>query len=174
MSNKKLDTQLMLSNLENILRHAINNINKQEQNLNSIQEGGAKKNKSKVAKKRKKRVKIKKNIIKESCTQLIKIIQEGIQKIEKESVQYQKVLKCLSEKNRKELSSSKAKQFDYLYPNLDDSRFSEKLTKKKEFSDTQYEKKTKAEYKNIEQISNRLCEIREFELDPHQMFVRNL
>ena len=104
MSIKKLDTQLMLSNLEKILNHAINNINKQEKNLNSIQEGGGKKDKSKIVKKRKKRVKINKNIVKEDCDQLIKILQDGIQKIEKESIQYQKVLKCLSEKNRKELS----------------------------------------------------------------------
>ena len=104
MSNKKLDTQLMLSNLEKMLRHAINNINTQEENLNSIQEGGGKKDKPKIAKKRKKRVKINKNIIKENCDQLIKILQEGIQTIEKESTQYQRVLKCLSEKNRKELS----------------------------------------------------------------------
>ena len=79
----------------------------------------------------------------------------------------------MSDKNRKELSSSKADEFNYLYPNLDDSKFSEKLSKKKEFSDTKYENKTADEYKNIEKISNSLCEIREFELDPHQMFVRN-
>ena len=56
MSIKKVDTQLMLSNLENILRHAINNINKQEKTLNSIQEGGGKTKKPKIAKKRKKRI----------------------------------------------------------------------------------------------------------------------
>ena len=64
MSIKKKDTQLMLSNLENILRHAINNINKQEAKLNSVQNGGGKTNKPKGAKKRKKKVRIKKNVVK--------------------------------------------------------------------------------------------------------------
>jgi len=168
MSVKNKETKQLLLNLENLLQHAISNIHKEQNTLNnySKQGGGAKK-------KRKKRVKITKSDTQETCMNLIELFKSGKEAIEKESEQYQRVLRCMSDENRRQISSKKSDNFTYLYPNLDDPRFTEKITKKKEFSDTKYSEKTEVEYENIEEISNSLCEIKEFELDPHQMFVRN-
>lgn len=61
-------------------------------------------------------------------------------------------------------------EYDYLYPLHDDPEFAAKITKRKEFYDTRYEKPPSSE--NIEEISDKLCNA-DFELAPHQMFVRN-
>lgn len=60
--------------------------------------------------------------------------------------------------------------YSYLYPTYDDPTFTEKITERKEFYDTRYEKPTRDE--TIEEVSEKLCNA-EFELAPHQMFVRN-
>ena len=57
---------------------------------------------------------------------------------------------------------------DVLYPSLDDTEFNKKITLKKEFLDT----KQDLEIKPVEKQSDILCNS-EFELAPHQMFVRN-
>ena len=58
--------------------------------------------------------------------------------------------------------------YDYLYPDLNDPNFAIKIAKHKEFNDTQYD----GTIKDIQQEADRLCNI-EFELNPHQLFVRN-
>ena len=85
---------------------------------------------------------------------------------------YQQLLRCMSDKNRMQLSKS-GDEYKYLYPILDDSEFNYKISAKKEFYDTRYEKKSKEDFNNIKEIAQKLCDEPEFELDPHQMFVRN-
>ena len=61
-----------------------------------------------------------------------------------------------------------ASSFDYLYPTLDDPDFNIKIAEKREFNETQYE----GGVYPVEEHANKLCNA-EFELAPHQMFVRN-
>ena len=58
--------------------------------------------------------------------------------------------------------------YDFLYPDLDDPHFNIKIAKKKEFNDTQYD----GTIYGIKEQSEILCNI-EFELMPHQLFVKN-
>lgn len=60
--------------------------------------------------------------------------------------------------------------YSYLYPSYDDPKFVSKISERKEFYDTRYEKPSVDE--SIEEVSDTLCNA-EFELAPHQMFVRN-
>jgi superfamily II DNA or RNA helicase len=57
---------------------------------------------------------------------------------------------------------------EFLYPDLDDPKFSIKIAKKKEFYDNKYENKVF----DIKEQSELLCNS-DFELMPHQIFVRN-
>jgi len=60
------------------------------------------------------------------------------------------------------------KNFEYLYPSLNDPNFNIKIAERKEFYDTKYN----GEIKNVSEEAERLCNA-EFELSPHQIFVRN-
>ena len=84
---------------------------------------------------------------------------------------YMNLLKCMSDKERSQLGDKE--EFNYLYPNKNDTHFNVKLTSKKEFYDTRYIPKTPEDFKNIKKIAQSYCENTEFELEPHQMFVRN-
>ena len=57
---------------------------------------------------------------------------------------------------------------DYLYPNLNDANFIIKIAEKKEFSDTKYD----GHIYNIKDHADTLSKA-DYELSPHQMFVRN-
>ena len=57
---------------------------------------------------------------------------------------------------------------DFLYPNLDDPNFNIKIEKRKEFNDTKYD----GEAKDIVEQAEKLCGA-DFELMPHQSFVKN-
>ena len=59
-------------------------------------------------------------------------------------------------------------KFPFLYPNLNDPNFNIKIAERREFFDTKYDGKIK----DIEEESERLCNS-DFELAPHQLFVRN-
>ena len=63
--------------------------------------------------------------------------------------------------------------FDYkksfLYPNLSDPNFNEKIAQKKEFNDT----KDDGEIHDVKEESKKKCNKKEFELMNHQIFVRN-
>ena len=70
-------------------------------------------------------------------------------------------------RERMELSSDN--KYDFLYPNLNDANFNIKIAERKEFNDTKYDGDIVAD---VEKHSNQLCNS-EFELAPHQLFVRN-
>ena len=72
------------------------------------------------------------------------------------------------EKLNNEIITKNEKQFTNLYPSLDDSEFNIKIALKKEFNDNKYD----GNIYDIEEQAKKLCEA-DFELDPHQMFVRN-
>ena len=65
--------------------------------------------------------------------------------------------------NKEELNTYK-----HLYPTLNDPEFSKKIAEKKEFNDTKYDGKIV----DIEKQADILCNA-EFELAPHQQFIRN-
>ena len=58
---------------------------------------------------------------------------------------------------------------DFLYPNLNDVNFNIKIAEKKEFNDTKYDGDI---HKNIKEYADILAKA-DFELSPHQMFVKN-
>ena len=58
---------------------------------------------------------------------------------------------------------------DYLYPNLNDAKFNIKISTKKEFNDTKYDGTV---YENIKHQADILANA-DFELQPHQAFVKN-
>ena len=80
------------------------------------------------------------------------------------------VNKLLNEKELKEREKWQTSENDYryLYPDLNDPLFNVKIAEKKEFNDTQYDGKIKI----INEEAEKLCNA-EFELSPHQQFVKN-
>ena len=62
-------------------------------------------------------------------------------------------------------------QYSFLYPRLSDDNFNIQIAEKREFWDTRYP--DPEIYENIGKHGNFLCNEREFELLPHQLFVRN-
>ena len=83
--------------------------------------------------------------------------------------------------NNKDISNSELRKFEkreateldddkypFLYPSLNDPKFNIKIAEKKEFSDNKYD----GSINDIEEHSDKLCNS-EFELAPHQLFVRN-
>ena len=105
----------------------------------------------------------------EECKSLKEKFQQ-IKNIDKTSNEYNKHLKCKSGENQRELGDNENYS---LYPHLDDVKFNEKIHIKKEFNDVRYETKSPEDFDNIIEISNKICNSKEFELEPHQMFVRN-
>jgi hypothetical protein len=127
------------------------------------------KSKPKVVKLKKRKIRIKES---KSCDTLYSEYDTG--KIPKNinNPEYQNLLTCVSDKDRKELAEDKG-EFAYLYPNSDDPNFNVKIANKKEFFDTRYEEHGPEDYEHIEEYTQKICDNTEFELDPHQMFVRN-
>lgn len=74
------------------------------------------------------------------------------------------------EKKAESTSTKKSieKYIDLLYPNVGEEQFNEKLIQHKEFNDSKFD----GTIKNIVEESDRLC-ASDFELMPHQNFVRN-
>ena len=93
----------------------------------------------------------------------------GDEIIEIDSSNTNERLNRLELENREEISKVED-DYKYLYPSLDDSEFNIKIATRKEFSDTKYVGKRLD--KEIEEVSDEICNA-EFELAPHQMFVRN-
>lgn len=79
------------------------------------------------------------------------------------SIEYQQFLldKEILEKNSKN-------DYDYLYPTLNDPEFNVKISEKKEFQDMKYDGSIEDPIEKAEKLCNA-----EFELAPHQLFVRN-
>ena len=77
--------------------------------------------------------------------------------------------KMLQEKELLERDNIKLEDtYDFLYPELDDPNFNSKISKRKEFNDTQYD----GTIYNIKEHASKMCNA-EFELLPHQVFVKN-
>jgi hypothetical protein len=62
--------------------------------------------------------------------------------------------------------------YNFLYPTLDDPEFNIKIASKKEFADTRYDGTVQDSLEAIKKYSNKMCNA-DFELSPHQLFVRN-
>jgi hypothetical protein len=123
-------------------------------------------------KKKKGKVKIKKKaVVIKNCDQLRGEFKD-IKSIDMENPEHRQFLKCMADDNRVQLGEE-SKRYPYLYPSLDDHNFNVKIATKKEFYDNRYEEKTREEFDNIKEVAQKLCDNTEFELDPHQMFVRN-
>jgi hypothetical protein len=60
----------------------------------------------------------------------------------------------------------------FLYPTLDDPEFNIKIAAKREFADTTYDGKVYESIQKIKEYANKMCNA-DFELSPHQLFVRN-
>lgn len=82
--------------------------------------------------------------------------------------QYNELREQLQYHNRNQLSTSN-NTFDFLYPHLDDPNFNIKIAEKKEFNDT----KQDTTIYNVQEYAEKLCNPSQFELAPHQLFVRN-
>ena len=59
-------------------------------------------------------------------------------------------------------------EYSFLYPNLNDPSFSAKIASHTVFNETQYD----GEIRDIQEYADKMCEA-EFELLPHQLFVKN-
>lgn len=64
--------------------------------------------------------------------------------------------------------STESSSYDFLYPDLNDPNFNAKIASRKEFNDTQFDGKIT----DIKKQAELLCKS-DFELLPHQMFVKN-
>ena len=107
----------------------------------------------------------------ENCSQLLDEDKEKLKKKSVRNAHYQKISKCIEAKNRENFS--KEDQHSHLYPNIIDPNFTKKLTQKKEFSDSKMYSKSHL-IDNLEEEADKLCSPHfEFELEPHQMFIKN-
>ena len=82
--------------------------------------------------------------------------------------QYQFLRGELQARNRAQLDTLE-NTFDFLYPHLDDPKFNVKIAEKKEFNDT----KQDTTVYDVREYADKLCNPGQFELAPHQLFVRN-
>jgi len=90
--------------------------------------------------------------------------QLGIEPSDMDSKEYNQYL---SKKEKLEYDNNDD-TYDFLYPQLNDPNFSTKIALRKEFNDTRYD----GEIKDIKKQAEILCKA-DFELLPHQMFVKN-
>jgi hypothetical protein len=75
----------------------------------------------------------------------------------------------LLKKERLEYENNKSNNNnDFLYPSIDDPNFNLKIARKKEFNDTKYN----GDIQDIKKLSEIMCKS-DFELSPHQLFVKN-
>ncbi len=99
--------------------------------------------------------------------------EEPVEEVQVESTPYRLQDMGLIENKPQEISFDATKplseQHQFLYPSLDDPDFNMKIAQKKEFAATQYPGKTD---KTVEDTSNEMC-VQDFELMPHQNFVKN-
>ena len=121
----------------------------------------------------KKRKPKKKKPKKKTCPELKVLFDQDSAQTDMNNPEYDALLRCISEENRAKYEQPDTEVRAYLYPHLDDPDFNEKIASKKEFYDTRYEEKTPEDFDNIKEVAQQLCDNTEFELEPHQMFVRN-
>ena len=92
-------------------------------------------------------------------------------KLNYEDKRYKKFLICKEKAERESLN--KTEKYNSLYPLLEDPQFNKKISLKKEFENTTYNKKTQEDIENIIKIQDKMCKNKQFELAPHQVFIRN-
>jgi hypothetical protein len=95
------------------------------------------------------------------------ILKEEYEKLPDDTFYNKDMQKFLLKKELLE-KDNRSNQFDFLYPELNDPEFNIKIAQKKEFIDNQYD----GSIHDLEKYSDQLCNA-EFELNPHQLFVRN-
>jgi hypothetical protein len=83
-----------------------------------------------------------------------------------ESTEYNKFLNNKEIREHKNLKDNK--EYEFLYPEINDPVFNVKIAKHKEFNDTKYD----GSIYDIEEHAKKLCNT-DFELTPHQLFVKN-
>tara|TARA_B100001175_G_C19515128_1_gene646962 strand:+ start:15105 stop:18902 length:3798 start_codon:yes stop_codon:yes gene_type:complete len=87
------------------------------------------------------------------------------------------LISCLKELKKMEADNKKSfsETDNSLYPHLNDQYFNQKIFQKREFNETKMEEipNIKGKPKEFQEITDKLCKDKEFELAPHQMFVRN-
>jgi hypothetical protein len=113
----------------------------------------------------------KKNIEKEPILRPIEYEEQNyvINKNEDEDEVIESNSNLLLKKNEKHnYYETQSNEYDFLYPTLDDNLFNIKIARHKEFFNTKYD----GTIHNIEKQSELLCRA-EFELTPHQLFVKN-
>ena len=122
-----------------------------------------------------------------SCEELIadmkKFVTENgsLNNIDKSKNEYNDFLQCVEKKNRddEKKEGEDLEEEDYLlYPLLEDPNFNKKIYNKKEFRDgNKYAERELPEDKSrgeeFEKTVDSICENLEFELLPHQKFIRN-
>jgi len=83
-----------------------------------------------------------------------------------ESTEYNKFLNNKEIREHKNLKDNK--EYEFLYPEINDPNFNIKIASHKEFNDTKYD----GTIYDIEEHAKKLCNT-DFELTPHQLFVKN-
>ena len=107
-----------------------------------------------------------KESVKDDEENLLKKLYQDIDKSSDKKKSFNEFLDKKELMNREELISNKDYQF--LYPSLDDPNFNIKIAERKEFYDT----KTNIQIKDVKEEADKICNIVP-ELNPHQQFVRN-
>lgn len=95
------------------------------------------------------------------------VFSNNFEKIDLDDIDYNTFLNNKELLNKSYIQANNNK-FSNLYPSLDDTDFNIKIAEKKEFNDTKYD----GTLYDIEEQAKKLCEA-DFELVPHQLFVRN-
>ena len=95
------------------------------------------------------------------------VFKDNFDKIDLDDINYNTFLNKKEILNRKFITEHE-NDYDNLFPSLDDPQFNIKIAQKKEFNDTKYD----GNLYDIEEQATKLCEAN-FELFPHQLFVRN-
>ena len=95
------------------------------------------------------------------------VFNDNFEKIDLDDVNYNTFLNNKEVLNKQFITQHNT-DFSNLYPSLDDSDFNIKIAEKKEFNETKYD----GTLYDIEEQAKKLCEA-DFELVPHQLFVRN-
>ena len=113
------------------------------------------------------KLRIKKDIPTLTEENIESVFNENFEKIDLDDIDYNTFLNNKEVLNQKYISEHE-NQFSSLYPSLDDSDFNIKIAEKKEFNETKYD----GTIYDIEEQAKKLCEA-DFELVPHQLFVRN-
>ena len=128
-------------------------------------------NKEKIKnKKENKKSKKKNKTCKDLLIEMKEYLKDGTDFINKHNKDYNDYLKCLEEKNSIEIKEDD----NDLYPLMEDKNFNKKIYEKKEFREgNEYPERSIEEIENIEETTNSICNNFEFELLPHQKFIRN-